>query len=154
MRSRVGAGLAAVLLMLVAVCLIRTAQGGEETVYSITRRYYDAQGREVEAADIEDGLPDSAVASVYEAEPPAESGGSPESSEPGEPLTVDINSADIEELDRLPGIGPALAQRIIDYREAYGGFRAPEELMEVSGIGDVLYGRMAPYVTVGEYVGD
>lgn len=54
-----------------------------------------------------------------------------------EPLPpVDVNTADAEELQRLNGIGPALAQRIIDYRTEHGPFASLEGLLEVSGIGE------------------
>ena len=52
-----------------------------------------------------------------------------------QPQPVDINHAYVDELITLPGIGPALAQRIIDYRTEYGPFESVEDLEHVSGIG-------------------
>lgn len=49
---------------------------------------------------------------------------------------VGLNTATAEQLDELPGVGPVLAQHIIDYRSEHGGFRSVEELREVNGIGD------------------
>ncbi len=48
---------------------------------------------------------------------------------------INVNSATAPELERLPGIGPSLAQKIIDCREAHGPFLEPDDLLEVSGIG-------------------
>lgn len=62
---------------------------------------------------------------------------------------VNINYAGITELDAIPGIGPALAQRIIDYRMQNGLFSSPEEIQNVSGIGPKTYEKMAAYITVG-----
>ncbi|WP_436849210.1 helix-hairpin-helix domain-containing protein [Streptomyces atriruber] len=49
---------------------------------------------------------------------------------------VGLNTATAEQLDELPGVGPVLAQHILDYRAEHGGFRSVEELREVNGIGD------------------
>lgn len=49
---------------------------------------------------------------------------------------VSLNTATVEQLDTLPGVGPVLAQHIIDYRTRHGGFRSVDELREVNGIGD------------------
>jgi len=57
-------------------------------------------------------------------------------------VTVNINLADAATLDSLPGIGPTLAQRIIDYRQANGGFRSPADLGKVAGIGPTLLARL------------
>lgn len=61
---------------------------------------------------------------------------------------VDLNHATAAELELLPGIGPALAKRIIDYRAAAGRFRSVEDLDNVSGIGPRIMERLRPLVRV------
>ena len=61
---------------------------------------------------------------------------------------VNINTAGAAELDTLPGIGPALAQRIIQYRETNGPFKQVEDLKNVSGIGDKKFAELKDRITV------
>ncbi len=63
-------------------------------------------------------------------------------------LKVDINSADVEELDELPEVGPSTAEAIIEYRRANGSFAAVEELEEVPGIGPTTIEKIEPFATV------
>jgi competence protein ComEA len=64
-----------------------------------------------------------------------------------EPL--DLNSATLDELIDLPGIGPVLAQRIIEYREKHGGFKTVEELLEIRGIGPKRFEQLKGRVRLG-----
>jgi len=61
---------------------------------------------------------------------------------------VDINAATAEELEELMGIGPALAQAIVDYREEHGPFASVDELLEVSGIGETRLDNIRNDVTI------
>ncbi|MGI6554346.1 MAG: helix-hairpin-helix domain-containing protein [Bacillota bacterium] len=61
---------------------------------------------------------------------------------------ININTASAAELDTLPGIGPAYAERIIQYREKQGGFSSIEELQDVSGIGPNTYERIKDLVCI------
>jgi competence protein ComEA len=61
---------------------------------------------------------------------------------------LDLNSADEGDLDELPGIGPVLAGRIVEWREQHGRFRSVDELAEVEGIGPALLERLTPTVRV------
>ena len=62
---------------------------------------------------------------------------------------VDLNAATASELEELPGIGPVLAERIVQWREDNGRFTDVEVLGEVSGIGDALMAQLRPLVRVG-----
>ena len=61
---------------------------------------------------------------------------------------VNINTADQQQLESLPGIGPVLAQHILDWRAAHGSFGSVEQLQEVSGIGSAKFAQLKPLVTV------
>jgi len=73
------------------------------------------------------------------------SGGTPA---PGSGSLVNINTADQAALDSLPGIGPALAQRIIQYREKNGPYKVPEDIKNVSGIGEKRFENLKDLISV------
>ena len=76
----------------------------------------------------------------------AKAGGSANSADTGG--LVNINTADEKALDTLPGVGPATAQKIIEYRENEGAFQSPEDIMKVRGIGKAKYEKMKDKITI------
>ncbi|MGH7707886.1 MAG: ComEA family DNA-binding protein, partial [Vulcanimicrobiaceae bacterium] len=61
---------------------------------------------------------------------------------------VDLNGADVPALEQLPGIGPALAERIVAYRRINGRFASPAELLDVAGMTQPRVDEIAPYVVI------
>lgn len=82
------------------------------------------------------------VPAVGEESPPVATG---RASEAG---LMNINTASAGELEELPGIGPALGQSIVDYREAHGSFDAIGDVMKVRGIGEGLFSEIEELITV------
>ena len=64
----------------------------------------------------------------------------------GNLFTVDVNAATVDELAVLPGVGPKLAQTIIDHRTAHGRFTVPEDLLKVPGIGPAKLASIRRYL--------
>lgn len=65
---------------------------------------------------------------------------------PGQP--VNINTATPEELEKLPGVGQVIAERIVAHRDKYGLFRRPEHLMMVRGISDEKFRELKPLISI------
>jgi competence protein ComEA len=80
---------------------------------------------------------------------PPQSRSAPTGSGPPGGGLIDVNRATAEELQTLPGIGPAIARRIIDWREQNGRFRAAADLEKVPGIGPKLRERLEPLIRAG-----
>ena len=69
---------------------------------------------------------------------------------PAPTAKVNINTASVEQLTTLPGVGPKLAARIVEYRQKSGTFRSPQELMNVQGVGEKNFAKIESWLTVGE----
>jgi competence protein ComEA len=65
-----------------------------------------------------------------------------------DPLQIDINTADVEELDELPEVGPSTAESIVEYRRLNGEFRSVDDLEEIPGIGPKTLEKIEPFATV------
>jgi competence protein ComEA len=71
-------------------------------------------------------------------------------SKPAPTARVNINTASVEQLTTLPGVGPKLAARIVEHRQKSGAFHSTQELMNVKGIGEKNYARIEQLLTVSE----
>lgn len=92
---------------------------------------------------------DTYTVSVEETAPPARDEDTfVEDEKPTDNTLIDINTATAAELETLPGIGPALAERIVAHREAYGNFQSRYNLMDVSGIGTGIYEKIKDSICV------
>ncbi|MDT4919728.1 MAG: competence protein ComEA [Pseudonocardiales bacterium] len=63
-------------------------------------------------------------------------------------VPISLNSAGLDQLETLPGVGPVLAQKIIDWRTENGGFTSVDQLTDVSGIGEITFADLEPLVTL------
>ena len=132
----------AALVMCIAVCMMAALSTpsllADGVRYSTTAADGVSQG----------SVPDTSVPDASALESAA-----PESGVPSEPSSADgekisINTADRETLMTLDGIGEALAQRIIDYRETYGDFASVDELLNIEGIGEKRLAAIRDKITV------
>jgi competence protein ComEA len=80
--------------------------------------------------------------------PPVTSAPAPGSSPSTSGALIDLNTATLDQLEALPGVGPVLGQNILDWRNANGRFTSVDQLRDVSGIGDVRLAQLRPLVTI------
>ena len=125
---------------LVEVVNVKT---GERAVGDVSQEAGAFGPREGEGVTMEEvGLQDDGEEARRSNPPP------PEVSEPAGP--IDINTSGYDELQRITGVGPTIAGRIIDYRDTNGPFYTIEEIQNVSGIGQATFEKMKNEITVGD----
>lgn len=134
MKLRKSEGFALIITLLFAVLLVGYSAGKNEVSgkYKIETA---ATNKTLTAVSKETPLPED----ISQSSEPAKN--------PGD--LININTATLQELQKLSGIGEVMAQRIIDYRDISGGFDNISEIKEVSGIGDAIFAKLENQITVG-----
>jgi competence protein ComEA len=94
------------------------------------------------------GVPTDPAGPTTDPAPPTAAGGADGGGVPTPTAPLDLNAATQAQLEALPGIGPSLAQAIIQERDREGGFHTVDDLRRVRGIGDVRFAQIRPLVTV------
>ncbi|WP_190209999.1 ComEA family DNA-binding protein [Kitasatospora indigofera] len=120
---------------------IRSLPGGSRVADALSAAGGALPGTDTSALNLARVLTDGEQVLVGGPPPPPATG-------PTTRSPVSLNRATTEQLDALPGVGPTLAQRILAYREAHGGFRSLDQLRQVSGIGERTYAELKPLLTL------
>ena len=128
-------------VMLAVTAVLLALMGG---YFAGTGRLLPAQAAPGESPAGESASPGAEVSGS-----PAEETDAPTEETPGDTALVDINTAGLEELMSLPGVGEKRAQAILDYRAEHGPFRYVEDLIRVEGIGEGLLEGILEYAVVG-----
>lgn len=126
------------------------ADGADQASVNLARAVVDGEQIRVLAVGEAPPMPAAGAGPVHPAEgsSAASGGGSGAGASGAGGALINLNAATALDLDALPRIGPAMAQRIIDWREANGPFASVDELGEVSGIGDKTMESLRPLVTI------
>ena len=129
--------------------VIRYVQGQSEPLavvdYTEEERSFEAASEAPVPEEGEQALSDSLLAAMPARAPER----APYAAKVAPPAgSINLNTAGVSELQRLPRIGPKMAARIIAYREAHGSFRRVQDLVRVRGIGTKTLERLMPYLTV------
>jgi len=124
----------------------RTGGAGD---FSVTTQYAVGAMDEAELSEINRRVEERAAQAAAEMTSETEQGSDvAEVSDSADAGLININTADAQTLQLLPGIGPAIAERIIAHRETYGAFRIIEEITDVSGIGEARFADIRDQITV------
>lgn len=138
-----------VVIFLVAAFLAGSVVKFYKNTYSLQKEFdYTAADSEFVARSRSIGETDSSGADVYEQR--NDTASSRVTGEAGSARAININNATKEELVSLPGVGEAIAERIILYRKEHGAFRSVNELVNVKGIGKKKLDRILPHCTLGK----